>query len=161
MGENLEVEGRLAVRTPMQWTGGPDAGFSAADPSRFPGPLAEGEFGPQNVNVEDERRDPDSLLCWMRMLIERYRECPELAWGDYEILVTGHPAVFAHCCRLDGSTILAVHNLGDSGADITLTLDGAAELTELLRNGTVKAGADGQLQLSLEPYDCRWLRATG
>ena len=161
MGENLEVEGRLAVRTPMQWTSGPDAGFSTADPSSFPGPLVEGDFGPQNVNVEGERRDPDSLLCWMRMLIERYRECPELAWGDYEILDAGHRAVLAHSCRLDGSTILVVHNLCDEPVDATLTLDGATELTELLRDGTVKVGTDGKVQLSLEPYDCRWLRATG
>ena len=76
------------------------------------------------------------------MLIERYRECPELAWGDYEILDAGHRAVLAHSCRLDGSTILVVHNLCDEPVDATLTLDGATELTELLRDGTVKVGED-------------------
>lgn len=160
MGENLKIEGRLAVRTPMQWTSEPGAGFSTADPSKFPAPLTEGDYGPQRVNVEDERRDSDSLLCWMRMLIERYRECPELAWGDYEVLDAGHPAVLAHCCRIDGSTVLIVHNLCDSPVDAALTLDGPAELTSLLHNDIVKAGDGGRLELSLEPYACRWLRVT-
>ena len=35
MGENLEVDGRLAVRTPMQWTDGPNGGFSTAPPRRL------------------------------------------------------------------------------------------------------------------------------
>ena len=42
MGENLKVEGRLAVRVPMQWTAEPGGGFSTADPSTFPEPLADG-----------------------------------------------------------------------------------------------------------------------
>ena len=47
MGENLKAEGRLAVRMPMQWTAEPGGGFSTADPSTFPEPLAEGAFGPR------------------------------------------------------------------------------------------------------------------
>ena len=30
MGENLDARGRLAVRTPMQWTAEPNGGFSTA-----------------------------------------------------------------------------------------------------------------------------------
>ena len=44
-----EIEGRRAVRTPMQWRPGPGAGFSPADPSSFPMPLVEGEYGPDRV----------------------------------------------------------------------------------------------------------------
>ncbi len=47
MGENLDLPGRLAVRTPMQWTDGRDGGFSDAAPSRARRPLAEGGFGPE------------------------------------------------------------------------------------------------------------------
>ena len=35
MGENLDVDGRLSVRTPMQWTDGRNAGFSSAPPDRL------------------------------------------------------------------------------------------------------------------------------
>ena len=41
MGENLDVEGRLAVRTPMQWDDGPNGGFSTAPKRRLTRPAAE------------------------------------------------------------------------------------------------------------------------
>jgi glycosidase len=158
MGENLDIEGRLAVRTPMQWTAEPSAGFSTADPSHFVRPLPEGDFGPQRVNVSDQRDDSNSLLWWIRTLIERYRECPELAWGEYEILETGEPGVLAHQCRIDGSDVIALHNLTDVEVKAALKLDGPAELVDLLQHGTTKVPADGQIQLTLPPYACRWLR---
>ncbi|HEU4491457.1 MAG TPA: alpha-amylase family protein, partial [Jiangellales bacterium] len=79
MGENLDVPDRLAVRTPMQWMPGPGAGFSGvADPKQLVRPLVEGDFGPEKVNALDQRRERDSLLHWMRVMIRRYRELPEL-----------------------------------------------------------------------------------
>jgi len=163
MAEDLRAEGRLAVRTPMQWMPGRGGGFSTADLSCFPGPMVEGEFGPQRVNVSAQRRDPDSLLNWVRLLIERYRECPELAWGEYRVLDTGEPAVFAHRCDRDGGTVLAVHNLDDREVTVRLTLDdldSSCVLTDLLVDGQLKVSDGGQVRLSLGPYGCRWLRAT-
>ena len=78
MGEHLGAPGRLAVRTPMQWSGGRNGGFSEARPSRLPGPVVEGGYAPEHVNVEDQRRRPDSLLSFVSLLAKRYRECPEL-----------------------------------------------------------------------------------
>jgi len=90
MGENLAVEGRFAVRTPMQWTSDPKGGgFSTADPATFPGPLPTGAYGPEAVNVRDQLRDSGSLLAWIRTLIDGYRACPELAWGRYTVLDPG------------------------------------------------------------------------
>ena len=98
MGENLAIEGRFAVRTPMQWTPEPSGGFSTADPETFPAPVTDGRFGPKQVNVQDQRRDPDSLLNWIRRLVDGYRDCPELAWGAYTVLDPGTEArsVLAH-----------------------------------------------------------------
>jgi len=69
MGENLEIEGRLAVRVPMQWTADPGAGFSTADPATFPRPLVEGPFSAQHVNVRDQSHDADSALSFAQRLI--------------------------------------------------------------------------------------------
>jgi trehalose synthase len=65
MGEDLDAEGRLAVRTPMQWTSGRNGGFSTAAPGRLPGPVVSGGFAPEFVNVQDQRHDPESLLSFM------------------------------------------------------------------------------------------------
>src|SRR3712207_7493390 len=45
---------------------------------RSPGPVVDGGFAPEFVNVADQRRDEDSLLSFMKLLIRRYRESPEL-----------------------------------------------------------------------------------
>ena len=58
MGENLAIEGRLAVRTPMQWTSGPAAGFTAAPADALCRPFPDGGFGPAAVNVAAQRATP-------------------------------------------------------------------------------------------------------
>ena len=157
MGENLEAEGRMAVRTPMQWSG--DGGFTQGTPLReYPG----GPFAPARVNVADQKRDPDSLLRWFQLLIERYRECPELAWGEHTVLDSGHPAVLAHRCDADGATVVVVHNLCETAQDVELTLDGLESclLTDLLVDGTLEVSEKGRVRLGLEPHGCRWMRAS-
>ena len=84
MGENLDAGDRLAVRTPMQWTSGRNAGSRPRRPSRLVAPVVDGAFGPEFVNVGDQRRDPDSLLNFMTLLIRRYRQSPELGWSEFE-----------------------------------------------------------------------------
>ena len=49
--------------------GGPNGGFSTRRPRRPPAPWPTGAFGPEHVNVGAQRRDPDSLLSFMRLLI--------------------------------------------------------------------------------------------
>jgi hypothetical protein len=78
MCENLDVEGRLAVRPPMQWSAEQHAGFSPPGTRQLVRPLCPGY---EKVNVADQRRDQDSLLNWMERLIRRRRECPEIGWG--------------------------------------------------------------------------------
>jgi len=112
MGENLAAEGRLAVRTPMQWTDGKNGGFSTAAPSRLPGPVVEGGFAPEHVNVDAQRRDPDSLLHFMMLLIRRYRDCPELGWGRFEVLEQPHDSVLAHSCTWDDACLIRAGGAG-------------------------------------------------
>jgi len=161
MGENLAAEGRNAVRTPMQWTTGLNGGFSTADPDALAAPVTEGEFGPDQVNVAAQRRDPDSLLNWMRLLIRRYRECPELSWGECTILEHESPSVFAHRSDHEDGTIVALHNFAAEPAHVTLAVAGAGvgvRAVDLLRDDTTDVGEDGVMSLDLDPHGCRWLR---
>ncbi|SMC59839.1 alpha-amylase family glycosyl hydrolase [Lentzea albidocapillata] len=124
--EDLSLEGRLAVRVPMDWE-------------------AAGE----------QRHDPESLLIWMRLMITRYRECPELAWGTFQVLDTGEPCVFAHRADCDGGSVIAVHNLADRGITVRVPAEGV--LADLLTGGRVKPAKTGA-KVDLEPYGCRWYR---
>ncbi|MEY2535881.1 MAG: hypothetical protein QOF29_3791, partial [bacterium] len=155
MGENLEVEGRLAVRTPMQWSSERNGGFSTADdPARLRRPLPTGPFGPEHVNVAAQRRDPGSLLNWFERLIRRRRECPELGFGTLELLETGAPSVFAHRCDWDGSTIVAVHELAGQEVDVTLPVRDGEALSDLFADAEHPLPAT----LTLAPYAAHWFR---
>jgi trehalose synthase len=161
MGENLEVPGRLAVRTPMQWTSGRNGGFSRADPGSLPGPVVEGGFGPEFVNVADQRRDPESLLAFMKLLIRRYRESPELGWGGFQVLDQDCRSVLVHLCTWDDGALVAVHNLGAEPQQVEFALpgcDATHRLEDLLTVGTTRVGEDGGVRLSLDGYGYRWLR---
>jgi trehalose synthase len=161
MGENLAAAGRNAVRTPMQWTRGWDGGFSNADPAQLAGPMVEGDFGPEHINVADQRRDPDSLLSWIKLLILRYRECPELSWGRCTVLEHESPSVLAHRSDFERGTIIAVHNFAAEPAKVTLAVAGAGvgiELADLLSGGTTDVGENGTVQVEVGRYGCRWLR---
>jgi trehalose synthase len=160
MGENLEAEGRLAVRTPMQWSDEPGGGFSLADPSLFPAPLPEGEYGPLAVNVADQRRDPDSLLNWFERLIRRRRETPELGLGQWQMVKNDVPAVLTHRCDWDGATVLAIHNFSPEPCRVRFTLDDADDAVALqdLLHGSREALDGPDVELQLDRYGYRWLR---
>jgi maltose alpha-D-glucosyltransferase / alpha-amylase len=136
-----------------------DGGFSSAPPDRLVRPLAGGGFGPDDVSVEAQRRDPESLLQWMERLIRRRRECPEFGWGTSTLLETAQPSIFAHTCEWEGSTVAAVHNLGEAPCATTLELgEDAKAVEDLLEPGEPEGLDGGRLDLELGRYGYRWLR---
>jgi len=162
MGENLDIEGRLAVRTPMQWTAHPNGGFSNAAPSRLRRPVTVGPFGPEHVNVASQRNDPDSLLAFIHRLVKRYRESPELGWADFSVLDQPHRNVLAHECRWDDRRIVALHNLSPDSCTVSLTLadcDSGYRLLDLLQDPDCFEPDDrGLAEVPLDGYGHRWLR---
>jgi len=162
MGENLAVEGRLSVRTPMQWSDERNAGFSDGDASTLPIAVVEdATYGSSAVNVADQRRDPESLLNWMERLIRRRSECPEFGWGEWQLIATAEPALFAHRCDWEGSTVIAVHNLSSRACTTTLEIsepDDCEGLIDLLGDRDEVPLEAGGLQLDLDPYAYRWFR---
>ncbi|GAA4285824.1 alpha-amylase family protein [Georgenia daeguensis] len=161
MGENLELPGRMAVRTPMQWTAEPDAGFSTAPARKLVAPIVTGGFGPEHVNVASARHDPDSLLRHITLMAQRYRECPELGWGDFRVLEQPVTAVLAHRCTWDEASMVLLHNLDPESVVVPLTLDDDEEgtlLVDLLQEGECRLDERRRVELALDGYGYRWLR---
>jgi trehalose synthase len=156
MAENLAIEGRYSVRSPMQWSGDPQAGFTTASDACRP-ILDEGPFDFRAVNVTRQRRDPGSLLNWMERLIRRRRECPEFGWGEWTLLDPGDDAVLAQRSDWDGSTVVAVHNLSGRETHALLELDGDGALVDLFENEDHELHA-GTATLELAPYGAHWFR---
>jgi glycosidase len=161
MGEDLDAEGRLAVRTPMQWTSGRNGGFSPAPARKLPGPVVSGGFSPEFVNVADQRHDPDSLLSFMKLLISRYRESPELGWGTFTVLEQPHASVLAHLCSWDDGALVALHNLAAEPRTVPIALEGcdsSHRLVDLLTTGDTPLTDKGTAEIPLDGYGYRWLR---
>ena len=159
MGDDLSQPERESVRTAMQWSNEPSGGFSTAPADKLLRPVIEGgEYGYEKVNVDAQQRDPGSLLHWMERLIRVRKQCPEIGWGDWEILETGDPAVFALRCCFRKGTVITVHNL--AGKPAAVCLDGGGDgkpWTELLGDQPY-ALVDASKTIELEPYGYRWFR---
>ena len=161
MGENLQADGRMAVRTPMQWSDEPGAGFSTADLSTFPTPLTEGEYGPLAVNVARQRREEGSLLNWFEKLIRRRRETPELGLGQWRCVPSDPESVLVHRCDWNGSTVVALHNFAAEPCRLVVALDGlddAVGADDLLDGAPEVDIEEAALALTLEGYGYRWYR---
>ncbi|MDO5698063.1 MAG: alpha-amylase family protein [Dermatophilus congolensis] len=160
MGEDLAADGRMAVRTPMQWSAGKNGGFSKAAPSKLIQRVVPDGYGPEHVNVAQQRHDPDSLWNFMREVIGIRRHCPELGWGEFSVIEQPEKQVLAHRCDLDDSGVIAVHNLGSNPVTVPVPFDPddrGMEVVDLFADEVVEK--DGRtLTIALEGYGYRWLR---
>ena len=164
MGENLDLDGRMAVRTPMQWQPGKTGGFSTADPADLCRPFPGTPYGPDQVNVVTQRHDPDSLFSFVRERIRCYRDCPELGWGRLTILDHDQPSALVHRTDWHDGTLLLGHNLGprEVTVDISLPEEAGRRCVDLFdRSTSLPIGKDGAVSMSLEPYGARWFRVIG
>jgi len=123
MGDNIYLGDRDGVRTPMQWTGDRNGGFSRADFAElYAPPLMDPVYGYQAVNVEAQLRIPTSLLRWLRRFIGLRKEHPVFGLGSYQPLHPANPKVFAHVRSYEDDIALCVHNLGHSAQAVELDL---------------------------------------
>lgn len=164
MGENLDVPGRLAVRTPMQWTPGPNAGFAPTGKRALVRPVPTGLYGPDQINVADQRTDPDSLWSFIRRLISLYRQSPEIGWSGVEVIDQADQRVLVHVCRKDDWSLVAMHNLAAEPVEIDVKVPGIARGTTLVDllsspdSGQLTAGPAGRLRMTMAPYGYAWWR---
>jgi maltose alpha-D-glucosyltransferase/alpha-amylase len=161
MGDDLTLPHREAVRTPMQWSAQPNAGFSAAATEALVLPvIGEGEYGYGQVNVEQQRHDSESLLNWLERMLRRRKECPAIGLGDCAFFDSGAKEVLAHRCVHDDTAVIAVHNF--SARRIALRLPVLAEGVEGACVHDILVGRrddlrdDGGYDIELPPYGYRW-----
>jgi maltose alpha-D-glucosyltransferase / alpha-amylase len=159
MGDDLALNERDAVRTPMQWSSRASAGFSTAKKLVHP-VIDKGAYAYQHVNVEAQRRDSDSLLNWMRRMIRLRKECPEIGWGRFEVIDTGSPHVLALSYQWRENAILTIHNFDEKAHDVEYRLEiaGGEKLIDLLDHEDSHVNARGKHHLAIDAYGYRWYR---
>ena len=169
MGDNIYLEDRGGVRTPMQWEATGSAGFSDADPDRFYAPVISDEtYGTQRINVAAQREDPDSLLSWMRRMLALRKAHPVFGRGDLRFLEPENTTVLAFVRTYEGETILCVHNLSEQPQSVILDVtphvadpNEAHAPVDLLSGETLSGWELGAGRLALGRYAYRWLQIAG
>src|SRR5438445_5493554 len=112
MGDNVYLGDRNGVRTPMQWNGGWNSGFSEADQQALYFPLImDPPYGYQGVNVAAQERTQTSLLRWMRRIVKVRTQHRAFGRGSFEMLLPENRSVLAYLRSYEGETILCVNNL--------------------------------------------------
>lgn len=135
------------ARTPMQWNTQAHAGFTTGTP------WMEANENYKEINVEDSRKDPASLLYYYKKLIALRKEHDVLIYGSFRLLDEEHPQVFAYERSLDGRKVVVVCNFGETPAQMNATQD----LTDgkvLIHN--YEGEAIGKEIWALKPYEA-WM----
>ena len=161
MGDNINLGDRNGVRTPMQWSGDRNAGFSAAEPEKLYAPLIQDPvYGFPAVNVFSQRRTKHSLLNWMARLIAVRKTTSVFGSGSIEFLYPANHRILAYVRKLGNETILVVNNLSDTAQAVELDLSpykGNILIEMFGRNIFPRVGQLPYL-LTLGPYSFYWFR---
>ncbi len=161
MGDNVNLGDRNGVRTPMQWDGGWNGGFSSADPEALYSPLMLNPvYGFQAVNVQSQKRFDHSLLSWMKRIIRVRKSNPVFGRGSIEFLYPANHRVLAYVRQLGKETVLAVNNLSSSAQAVELDLrrfKGNILIEMFGRNIFPRVG-DLPYLLTMGPYQFYWFR---
>ena len=146
MGDNVSLDDRNGVRTPMQWDASPAAGFSNAVPFA---PVLEGEYGPPHVNVEAQTPDSNSLLHSIRRMIAVRKAHPAFGHGSFVWTDVGTDAVAAYTRKYETETILVLNNLSAETQSVSLP---QVPASEILTGNVISSDS-----LALAPYQFLWL----
>ncbi len=161
MGDNIYIGDRNGVRTPMQWTGDRNAGFSRADPERLYLPVnANPVYHYQSVNVETQMRTQTSLLHWVKRLIRVRQKYPVFGRGSIEFLLPENEKILAYV-REDGDcAILCVNNLSRFAQAAELNLRRFAGRVPIELHGETRFPSVGELPylLTFAPHGFYWFR---
>ncbi|HTJ87568.1 MAG TPA: maltose alpha-D-glucosyltransferase [Terriglobales bacterium] len=161
MGDNVNLGDRNGVRTPMQWDGGWNGGFSTADPEMLYSPLMLNPvYGYQAINVQSQKRFDHSLLSWMKRLIRTRKSNAVFGRGSIEFLYPANHRVLAYVRKLGNETILVVNNLSSAAQAVELDLKAYRGniLVEMFGRNIFPRAGDLPYLLTLGPYQFYWFR---
>lgn len=160
MGDNIDLNDRDGVRTPMQWNAGNNAGFSSLTGDKLPVPVIEnGKFGYKNINVEKQANDPDSLFNRLRNLIAIRKEHEIFSSQSLSFLELNNSSLLAVQRQDESTNIICVHNLSDKHQEIEIPFLGVSVLVQSLEKTNIHTES-GKTSISLPPYGYIWVKKT-
>jgi maltose alpha-D-glucosyltransferase / alpha-amylase len=163
MGDNIYLGDRNGVRTPMQWSGDRNAGFSDANRQQLYMPvIVDPEYHYEAINVQAQQANPHSLLWWTKRLIGLRKRHPAFGRGTIEFLHPDNRRILAFVRRYGDESILVVANLSRFVQYVELDLSGYEGLlpVELFGRSEFPAIRRTPYPLSLGPHAFLWFALT-
>jgi glycosidase len=159
MADNIWLDDRNGVRTPMQWEPGPTAGFSQAPAkSLYTSVINYNGYGPEHINVKTQRGDPSSIWNAIRHMISVRRSQRCFGWGEFEWIDVRNNALAVFQRTYSHEAILVVHNLSDAKQRLLYpTKKSVTALTDLLTHKQFDL-VNERLEIELMPYEYLWLK---
>jgi oligo-1,6-glucosidase len=155
MLENIRRVGRDNARTPMQWSGAANGGFSTGTP--WIG--ANGNY--ITINADSQRGKTGSVFEFYRALIRLQHDEPAVAHGDFRILAPEHPSMFVFT-RIAGTTqLLVIANFADAPTDLGKVAEVDLEIwsdAELVLANYAPISTPSVVDVVLQPWEVRILR---
>jgi maltose alpha-D-glucosyltransferase/alpha-amylase len=149
MGDNIWLPDRNGVRMPMQWNAEPSAGFSDLPMQSLYSPVIDdGVYGPTRINVEMQRKNPESMWNIIRQMIAIRKEHRAFGWGEFEWIDSASNSIAAYKRKHEGETILVINNLANQPQNISIDQG----FVDLLSKESVGPG-----NIKLAPLQYRWL----
>ncbi len=137
-------KGRDGERTPMQWDGAPNAGFSQKTPW-LPVPASYATH-----NVASELKDPDSVLSVYKKVLALRHTNAALREGTYTALNEDDPSVMSYLRSYKGKAVLVVLNMSDAPRTVKFDLAKQGFPTFMLTPlvGSAEVGKNGTVALA-------------
>lgn len=141
---SINAKGRDNARTPMQWNGDKNSGFTDGKP------WLHINSNYSDINVEAVLADPNSIFYTYRQLIKLRKENPVIIWGEFKLLLPAHKQIFAYERSYKGETWIVVANMSEMHVKLNLD-DRKGKKPVVIGNYPKKSY---QLnKLDLEPYE--------
>ncbi|MGF2614644.1 alpha-glucosidase [Rossellomorea vietnamensis] len=145
----IYIKGRDNARTPMQWDGSGNAGFTTGTPWLKVNPNYS------HINAESALNDPDSVFHYYQRLIKLRKEHEIIVYGTYDLILEDDPAIYAYTRTLGDEKLVVMCNFTGEEANFTLP-EGIEHTSADVLIGNYDSTEEGTLSsVELKPYEAR------
>ena len=161
MGDDHRLGDRMGVRTPMQWSANPNAGFSTAPPERlYAPPITDPEYHFAGHNVRSREHKPTSFLNWLRRMVKVHRADPVFRGRTMRIIRVANPRVLAFVRESEAGVVLCLNNLSRFVQPALVPVEEwrARTPVEIIGGERFPAITHSEYLFTLGPHSLLWLR---